>query len=204
MKSELFTSAASRADWPESALPEIVVVGRSNVGKSSFINAFTNRKNLAYVGNTPGKTRLINFFTIDGCWTLVDVPGYGYAKMSKGQLEKLGKMMDDYFLNRKNIAGVIQLVDGRHEPTADDLDMVSFFREMKYPIIVAATKIDKVPKTKRIAAMKKIAQKLQLPLKSICPVSSVEKTGFDKVEELIGEKLEQYKNKAKEESADQN
>ncbi|GJM57360.1 ribosome biogenesis GTP-binding protein YihA/YsxC [uncultured Dubosiella sp.] len=204
MKSEFLTSAASRADWPESALPEIVVVGRSNVGKSSFINAFTNRKNLAYVGNTPGKTRLINFFTIDGCWTLVDVPGYGYAKMSKGQLEKLGKMMDDYFLNRKNIAGVIQLVDGRHEPTADDLDMVSFFREMKYPIIVAATKIDKVPKTKRIAAMKKIAQKLQLPLKSICPVSSVEKTGFDKVEELIGEKLEQYKNKAKEESADQN
>lgn len=198
MKSEFLTSAASRADWPESALPEIVVVGRSNVGKSSFINAFTNRKNLAYVGNTPGKTRLINFFTIDGCWTLVDVPGYGYAKMSKGQLEKLGKMMDDYFLNRKNIAGVIQLVDGRHEPTADDLDMVSFFREMKYPIIVAATKIDKVPKTKRIAAMKKIAQKLQLPLKSICPVSSVEKTGFDKVEELIGEKLEQYKNKAKE------
>ncbi len=174
------------------------------MGKSSFINAFTNRKNLAYVGNTPGKTRLINFFTIDGCWTLVDVPGYGYAKMSKGQLEKLGKMMDDYFLNRINIAGVIQLVDGRHEPTADDLDMVSFFREMKYPIIVAATKIDKVPKTKRIAAMKKIAQKLQLPLKSICPVSSVEKTGFDKVEELIGEKLEQYKNKAKEESADQN
>ena len=204
MKSEFLTSAASRADWPESALPEIVVVGRSNVGKSSFINAFTNRKNLAYVGNTPGKTRLINFFTIDGCWTLVDVPGYGYAKMSKGQLEKLGKMMDDYFLNRKNIAGVIQLVDGRHEPTADDLDMVSFFREIKYPIIVAATKIDKVPKTKRIAAMKKIAQKLQLPLKSICPVSSVEKTGFDKVEELIGEKLEQYKNKAKEESADQN
>ncbi|MEY8256145.1 ribosome biogenesis GTP-binding protein YihA/YsxC [uncultured Dubosiella sp.] len=204
MKSEFLTSAASRADWPESALPEIVVVGRSNVGKSSFINAFTNRKNLAYVGNTPGKTRLINFFTIDGCWTLVDVPGYGYAKMSKGQLEKLGKMMDDYFLNRINIAGVIQLVDGRHEPTADDLDMVSFFREMKYPIIVAATKIDKVPKTKRIAAMKKIAQKLQLPLKSICPVSSVEKTGFDKVEELIGEKLEQYKNKAKEESADQN
>ncbi len=204
MKSEFLTSAASRADWPESALPEIVVVGRSNVGKSSFINAFTNRKNLAYVGNTPGKTRLINFFTIDGCWTLVDVPGYGYAKMSKGQLEKLGKMMDDYFLNRINIAGVIQLVDGRHEPTADDLDMVSFFREMKYPIIVAATKIDKVPKTKRIAAMKKIAQKLQLPLKSICPVSSVEKTVFDKVEELIGEKLEQYKNKAKEESADQN
>ncbi len=144
MKSEFLTSAAGRQDWPESTRPEIVVVGRSNVGKSSFINAFTNRKKLAYVGNTPGKTRLINFFTIDDQWTLVDVPGYGYAKMSKAQLEKLGKMMDDYFLHRENIAGVIQLVDGRHEPTADDVDMVQFFREMGYPVIIGATKIDKV------------------------------------------------------------
>ncbi len=159
MKSEFLTSAAGRQDWPESTRPEIVVVGRSNVGKSSFINAFTNRKKLAYVGNTPGKTRLINFFTIDDQWTLVDVPGYGYAKMSKAQLEKLGKMMDDYFLHRENIAGVIQLVDGRHEPTADDVDMVQFFREMGYPVIIGATKIDKVPKTKRIAALKKISQK---------------------------------------------
>lgn len=197
MKSEFITSAADRTNWPESSLPEIVVVGRSNVGKSSFINAFTNRKNLAYVGNTPGKTRLINFFAIDERWVLVDVPGYGYAKMSKSQLEKLGKMMDDYFLNRENIAGVIQLVDGRHEPTKDDLDMVNFFREMKYPIIVVATKIDKVPKTKRLASLKKIAQKLQLPLKSVCPISSTEKSGFEKVSELIDEKLGQFESKKK-------
>lgn len=197
MKSEFITSAADRTNWPESSLPEIVVVGRSNVGKSSFINAFTNRKNLAYVGNTPGKTRLINFFAIDERWVLVDVPGYGYAKMSKSQLEKLGKMMDDYFLNRENIAGVIQLVDGRHEPTKDDLDMVNFFREMKYPIIVVATKIDKGPKTKRLASLKKIAQKLQLPLKSVCPISSTEKSGFEKVSELIDEKLGQFESKKK-------
>ncbi|EOS60564.1 ribosome biogenesis GTP-binding protein YsxC [Firmicutes bacterium M10-2] len=197
MKSEFITSAADRTNWPDSTLPEIVVVGRSNVGKSSFINAFTNRKNLAYVGNTPGKTRLINFFAIDERWVLVDVPGYGYAKMSKAQLEKLGRMMDDYFLNRKNIAGVIQLVDGRHEPTKDDLDMVNFFREMKYPIIVVATKIDKVPKTKRLASLKKIAQKLQLPLKSVCPISSTEKSGFEQVSELINEKLDQFELKKK-------
>ncbi len=197
MKSEFITSAADRTNWPDSILPEIVVVGRSNVGKSSFINAFTNRKNLAYVGNTPGKTRLINFFAIDERWVLVDVPGYGYAKMSKAQLEKLGRMMDDYFLNRKNIAGVIQLVDGRHEPTKDDLDMVNFFREMKYPIIVVATKIDKVPKTKRLASLKKIAQKLQLPLKSVCPISSTEKSGFEQVSELINEKLDQFELKKK-------
>ncbi|TGY64775.1 ribosome biogenesis GTP-binding protein YihA/YsxC [Dubosiella muris] len=195
MKSEFLTSAAGRQDWPESTRPEIVVVGRSNVGKSSFINAFTNRKKLAYVGNTPGKTRLINFFTIDDQWTLVDVPGYGYAKMSKAQLEKLGKMMDDYFLHRENIAGVIQLVDGRHEPTADDVDMVQFFREMGYPVIIGATKIDKVPKTKRIAALKKISQKLQLPLASVCPISSVEKTGFDKVQSLIDEKRQHFEQK---------
>ncbi|WP_305084759.1 ribosome biogenesis GTP-binding protein YihA/YsxC [uncultured Dubosiella sp.] len=195
MKSEFLTSAAGRQDWPESTRPEIVVVGRSNVGKSSFINAFTNRKKLAYVGNTPGKTRLINFFTIDDQWTLVDVPGYGYAKMSKAQLEKLGKMMDDYFLHRENIAGVIQLVDGRHEPTADDVDMVQFFREMGYPVIIGATKIDKVPKTKRIAALKKISQKLQLPLASVCLISSVEKTGFDKVQSLIDEKRQHFEQK---------
>ena len=94
MISEFVISAVEKEQWPESDLPEVVVVGRSNVGKSSFINALTNKKKLAYVGNTPGKTRLINFFKIDDTWMLVDVPGYGYAKMSKQMLIKMGKMMD--------------------------------------------------------------------------------------------------------------
>ena len=187
MKSEFLTSATKKSEWPETNLPEVVVVGRSNVGKSSFINAFTNRKKLAYVGNTPGKTRLINFFSIDDAWVLVDVPGYGYAKMSQAQLKKLGKMMDEYFLQRESIHCVIQLVDARHEPTADDIDMIEFFREMKFPILIGATKVDKVPKTKRATNLKKISQKLQVPLRSIVPVSSIEKTGFDEIYEKIKE-----------------
>ena len=106
MNSEFLTSATKEGEYPEADRPEIVVVGRSNVGKSSFINAFTNRKKLAYVGNTPGKTQLINFFMIDGAWYLVDVPGYGYAKLSKAQIAKLGRMMDEYFLKRKNLTCV--------------------------------------------------------------------------------------------------
>lgn len=175
------TSAADKSGWPETGKPEVVVVGRSNVGKSSFINALTNRKRLAYVGNTPGKTQLINFFDVDGKWVLVDVPGYGYAKLSKSQLQKMGKMMDEYFADRKEITCVVSLVDARHDPTADDLDMIEYFKSSGHPVIIAATKIDKVPKTKRLAAMKRISQKLQLPMKNIFPVSSVEKTGLEEV-----------------------
>lgn len=175
------TSAADKSGCPETGKPEVVVVGRSNVGKSSFINALTNRKRLAYVGNTPGKTQLINFFDVDGSWTLVDVPGYGYAKLSKSQLQKMGKMMDEYFADRKEISCVVSLVDARHDPTADDLDMIDYFKASGHPVIIAATKIDKVPKTKRLAAMKRISQKLQLPMKNIFPVSSVEKTGLEDV-----------------------
>lgn len=185
MKSEFVTSATCKDQWPQSSLPEVVVVGRSNVGKSSFINALTKKKKLAYVGNTPGKTRLINFFSIDEKWMLVDVPGYGYAKMSKQMLQKMGAMMDEYFTQREQIHGVISLVDARHEPTNDDLDMIDFLKELNIPIVVVATKIDKVPKTKRIKAIKTISQKLHLPMGHIYPISSVEKTGFEPVYNAI-------------------
>lgn len=190
MESEFVISSSDKENWPETDLPEVVVVGRSNVGKSSFINAFTGKKKLAYVGNTPGKTRLLNFFRIDGEWMLVDVPGYGYAKMSKSQLMQLGRMMDDYFQQRDNIKAVVQLIDARHDPTADDLDMIQFFKDMNIPVIIAATKIDKVPKTKRIRHLKNIAQKVQLPVKNILPVSSVEFTGLREVEQKIRKTLD--------------
>lgn len=185
MKSEFVTSATNKDQWPQTLLPEVVVVGRSNVGKSSFINALTQRKKLAYVGNTPGKTRLINFFSIDEKWMLVDVPGYGYAKMSKQMLLKMGTMMDEYFTQREQIAGVISLVDARHEPTHDDLDMIDTLKQLQIPIVVVATKIDKVPKTKRVKAIKVISQKLQLPMATVYPVSSVEKTGFEPIYRAI-------------------
>lgn len=178
-------SSSSKENWPESDLPEVVVVGRSNVGKSSFINALANRKKLAYVGSTPGKTQLLNFFDIDGQWVLVDVPGYGYAKLSKSQIQKMGKMMDEYFGERENIACVISLVDARHKPSADDLDMIDYFKETGRRILVGATKMDKVPKTKRLAALKAISKDLQIPLKFVFPISSTEKTGFDEISQAI-------------------
>lgn len=189
MDSTFVTSAASKEGWPESDLPEIVVVGRSNVGKSSFINALTNRKRLAYVGATPGKTQLINFFDIDHRWMLVDVPGYGFAKLSKKQLESLGRMMDDYFGKRKNITAVVQLIDARHGPKGDDYDMIDFFKAQNIPVIIAATKVDKVPKTKRAKAMKDISKALQLPLSTVYPISSTEREGFEdiiaKIQEFV-------------------
>lgn len=185
MKSEFVISTADKAQWPDTEYPEIVVVGRSNVGKSSFINAFTQRKKLAYVGNTPGKTRLINFFLIDESWMLVDVPGYGYAKMSKETLMKLGRMMDDYFNHRHQISCVIQLVDARHEPTRDDLEMISTMKELGLPVVIVATKIDKVAKTKRIKALKQISQAVHIPMSQVFSVSSTEKLGFEEVRKFI-------------------
>lgn len=191
LNSQFITSASSKDSWPALEAPEVVVVGRSNVGKSSFINALTNRKKLAYVGSTPGKTQLLNFFDIDnGSWTLVDVPGYGYAKLSKSQLIALGKMMDEYFADRDNLKCVISLVDARHEPTQDDKDMISYFKESGLPVLVCATKVDKVPKTKRTASMKKISSALQIPMRSIFPVSAVEKSGLDEVYQALCSILE--------------
>lgn len=190
MISEFITSGTTKSEWPDTQYPEVVVVGRSNVGKSSFINALTGRKKLAYVGNTPGKTRLINFFLIDQSWMLVDVPGYGYAKMSQSMLVKMGEMMEEYFSDRQQLKCVVSLVDARHEPTKDDIGMIQSLKENHIPIIVVATKMDKVPKTKRLKALKTISQVLQMPLKNIYGVSSTEKTGFDEVYNKIVENME--------------
>jgi GTP-binding protein len=185
MKCEFVTSATKEAEWPQSDLPEIVVVGRSNVCKSSFINALCQRKKLAYVGNTPGKARLINFFAINDQWMLVDVPGYGYARMSKSMLIQMGKIMDEYFTKREPIACVGILIDARHDATEDDLDMVEYVRCLKIPYIIVATKIDKVPKTHRIRSLKRISNQAHTSLKEIYAVSSTEKNGFEPVMEAI-------------------
>lgn len=194
-QASFISSASSKKSWPELDKPEVVVVGRSNVGKSSFINALCNRKKLAFVGNTPGKTQLLNFFDIDGEWTLVDVPGYGYAKLSKNQLQKLGTMMDEYFADRENLQAVVSLIDARHAPTRDDLDMIEYFKETNRTVLIGATKIDKVPKTKRLAHLKMLSKALQIPLKNIYPISSVEKTGLDEIDlairKTIGVEVEQ-------------
>ena len=161
-KAELILSAPSKKEWPNSDLPEIALAGRSNVGKSSFINTMTGRKKLAYVGNTPGKTRLLNFYNLDDKYMFVDVPGYGYANISKRQLIQFGEMMEDYFRERKQNKGIVLLVDARHQPTEDDCLMLDFALYYELPIVVVATKTDKVKRSQLIKHMKVIRETLQL------------------------------------------
>jgi GTP-binding protein len=137
-------SAVETDQFPAANLPEVAFSGRSNVGKSSLLNLLTRRKGLAKVSKTPGKTRAINFFEVDGKWRLVDLPGYGYARLSKAEIEKWGKTIDTYLCERPNLAGVIQLVDSRHKPTDRDLEMLTWLAGMGIPTIVALTKADKI------------------------------------------------------------
>lgn len=183
------SSASSKSSWPESDLKEVVVVGRSNVGKSSFINALFNQKRLAYVGKTPGKTQLINFFTVDDAFSLVDVPGYGYAKLSKAQLEKIGAMMEEYFDERENISLVISLFDLRHGPTKDDLDMIEYLKAKGFKILPVGTKMDKVSSSKIDRAISDAAKKLEIPREEILTISSPERKGIDKVFERIEKEI---------------
>ena len=141
-------SAVKSSLYPKNNLPEIVLVGKSNVGKSSFINCMINRKRLARTSSEPGKTRQINFYNIDEQFYFVDLPGYGYSKMSKAEQEQVGKFIEDYLFNRQEISLIIFLVDIRHEPTANDRLMYDYVIRCKLPFIVLANKADKIAPTK--------------------------------------------------------
>ena len=186
----LVISAPSKESWPESNLPEIVMAGRSNVGKSSLINTITRRKNLAYVGNTPGKTRLLNFFNIDDVFMLVDVPGYGYANASKEMLIKFGEMMEDYFGGRSQKKGLLIIVDSRHKPTEDDLTMIEYARYHKMKIAVVATKIDKLKRNDIKKNLERIRLTLELSDEEpLIPFSSEKRQGIDSVWRAIEDML---------------
>lgn len=190
---QLVVSAPDKASWPESELPEIVMAGRSNVGKSSLINTITRRKNLAYVGNTPGKTRLLNFFNLDDRLMLVDVPGYGYANASKAMLVKFGEMMEDYFAERNQKKGLLLIVDSRHKPTEDDQLMLEFARFHHLPTCVIATKIDKLKRSEVNKNLKRISETLNLGEdEKIIQFSSEKKQGIDAVWNAIEKMLENH------------
>lgn len=146
--SEFIKSAASKKDYPESLLPEIAFAGRSNVGKSSFVNKFLMRKNIARVSKTQGKTRLINFFKVNNEFVLVDLPGYGYASVSKSEQHSWGKMMEDYLNTRNQLEAVFLLLDIRHTPTEDDMIMLNYIIERGLVPVIILTKADKLAKTK--------------------------------------------------------
>jgi GTP-binding protein len=152
---------------PEGDLPEIALVGRSNVGKSSLINKLVNRKKLAKSSSTPGKTRTINYYLINEEWYLVDLPGYGFAKVSKVEREKWGKMIENYLQNRSQVQGVIQLLDIRHAPNENDMLMKNWLQHCDIPILMVATKADKISRggrQKYLNIIKKTLGLIETPL----------------------------------------
>ena len=145
---EIVISAVSPAQYPDTQLPEIALAGRSNVGKSSFINTLINRKNLARTSSKPGKTQTLNCYWMENTVHVVDVPGYGYAKFSKKKREKWGKMIETYLASREQLRAVVSLVDLRHKPSEEDIQMYQFLKYYDIPVIVVATKADKIPRGK--------------------------------------------------------
>ncbi|MDT2811869.1 ribosome biogenesis GTP-binding protein YihA/YsxC [Vagococcus lutrae] len=147
-QAEIVISAVRPEQYPATQIPEIALAGRSNVGKSSFINTLINRKNLARTSSKPGKTQTLNFYLIEQAFHFVDVPGYGYAKVSKSEKAKWGQMIGTYLTEREQLQAVISVVDARHEPSKDDIQMYQFLKYYDIPTIVVATKIDKIPRGK--------------------------------------------------------
>ena len=191
--SELEAVAVKAAQYPSEDLPEIAFAGRSNVGKSSLLNLITGRKALARVSGSPGKTRTINFYRCNDRFRIVDLPGYGYAKISKSESEKWGAMMEAYLEERENLIKVVQLVDIRHKPSAQDVQMYDYLKYFDLDGIVVATKADKIGSNERAKAIKLIESTLGMSEDDIViPVSSLKKTGHDELLDTIEFLLEQW------------
>ena len=185
-KAELVAVTADPKQYPPDELYEIAFAGRSNVGKSSLLNLLTNRKKLARVSQSPGKTRTINFYEINDSFRIVDLPGYGYAKVSKSVSESWGKMMERYFETRQGLLKVIQLVDIRHEPSKQDVQMYDYLKHYGLDGIVVATKADKISRNQYQKSEKVIRQTLGMkPEDKVIPISSLRKTGHEKLLEEI-------------------
>ncbi|GEN45824.1 ribosome biogenesis GTP-binding protein YihA/YsxC [Alkalibacillus haloalkaliphilus] len=181
-QAEIVMSAVSKAQYPEDHLSEIALSGRSNVGKSSFINKMIQRKSLARTSSKPGKTQTLNFYLINESFYFVDVPGYGYAKVSKREREAWGRMMEEYFTTREPLKAAVLLIDMRHPPTEDDLIMYDFLKYYDLPVIVVATKLDKISKSKRQKHLKVIEDDLELePEDVVMPFSAETGEGKDQV-----------------------
>ncbi|MCI9642525.1 MAG: YihA family ribosome biogenesis GTP-binding protein [Eubacterium sp.] len=174
---------------PMSDKPEITFAGRSNVGKSSLLNKLFNRKNLARVSSVPGKTVTINFYNVDN-QRFVDLPGYGYAKISKQERDRFGELMEGYFQSGRKINLVVQLIDMRHKPTADDYSMISFLEQMRIPFIVVLTKADKLKKKEYALREQSVITELNNPEYPVIPFSSVTGQGIDEIKKLIEKALE--------------
>ncbi|HEM0383815.1 TPA: YihA family ribosome biogenesis GTP-binding protein [Listeria monocytogenes] len=188
---ELIISAVRPEQYPETDLPEYALAGRSNVGKSSFINTMIRRKSMARISQKPGKTQTLNFYKIEEALFFVDVPGYGFAKVSKTEREKWGVMIETYITSREQLRGVIQIVDLRHKPTEDDRMMYEFLKYYDIPVIVIATKADKIPRSKWQKNAKIVRKTLDFdPDDKFVLFSSETKMGKDEAWQFIKEGME--------------
>lgn len=188
--SEFIISAVQKVQYPLDNRVEIAFVGRSNVGKSSIINALTNRRHLAKTSQTPGKTRLINFFLINNDFHLVDLPGYGYAKVSKKEQASWGKTIETYLYGREELKRVVLLVDARHKPTADDITMYEWIKHYGYNVVVVATKKDKISNNDLKKQEKLIRETLKIgDEEKLYMFSSANKKGRDELVDYLFEDL---------------
>ncbi len=184
-KVDFLISAASSRDFPGRRLPEIAFAGKSNVGKSSVINRILNRKNFARVGDKPGKTVHVNYFTIDNTCYFVDLPGYGYAKVSQAEKDRWGRLMEAYFAAGRIDLGIM-IVDARHAPTNNDITMAQWFLESGCPFVVVANKLDKLKKSEILPNMQRIREDLELPdTCEVLPFSAEKGTGRDELIRMI-------------------
>lgn len=182
----LYVSAVRRSQYPDDNLPEFIMLGRSNVGKSSFLNTLINRKNLARISHKPGKTSTINFYKVEDLFFLVDVPGYGYADTSKEEIRKFGLMVEEYLQKRKELKRVFLLVDFRHKPTNDDKIMYDFLKYYQIPVTIVATKADKVSSREKDKNMKLLKETLDVLVgDNIILFSSMTKLGREEVLKTI-------------------
>jgi len=176
----------SASAWrPEASLPEIAFAGRSNVGKSSLINRLVRRKALARVSSTPGRTRAVHFFRVNDDFVLVDLPGYGYAKISKERKAAWLPLIEGYLRTSRELRGIVQLLDVRHPPTEDDLRMLDFLAELGAPTVIAATKIDKLQRSARQARLEALATETGMDVEQIIPFSAVTGEGRDELAAAI-------------------
>ena len=187
--------ATRRSQYPDNLKPEFLLVGRSNVGKSSFINCVLGRKNLAYTSATPGKTQTLNFYNVNESFYLIDVPGYGYASVDKKTQAKFGMMIEEYLEKRKQLKRVFMLIDFRHKPTEDDLLMYNFLKYYNLPVTIVATKADKVGGSKKQKNLKIILDTIDLVVgDDLVVFSSITKLGLkevlDKIESLIPKNID--------------
>ena len=183
---EFVISAAKKSDFPRDHLPQVVFAGRSNVGKSSVINCLLGRKNFARVGNSPGKTTHINYFLVDRQLYLVDLPGYGYAKVSQAERARWGRLIEQWFQDPSLMTLGVQIVDARHKPTADDCTMIECFKRSGKPYIVVANKLDKLKKSEIEPNLLQIRNTLQIDESvKVIPFSAEKKIGREEFEALF-------------------